>query len=581
MTRPLATVRLILSHITISLSIPLYQTHFHRHGRLHLYTAKELKYIVGGKMVSFLQVLGGLAFFLYGVRMLSGGMEKLAGDTIQDLLERMTSSRIKASLFGAGVTAILQSSSLMMATMIGLINTNLMTLEQAVGMMMGAEIGTTLTAQIVAFDIDQFVYLFIALGFVLAEFLPRSKWQDYGEVIMGFGILFLGMNLMSDALKLLTTFPAVESWLAMMGQNIFAGLLAGIVLTAVVQSSSAVTGLAVAMGISQVITLEGAVAILLGANIGTCATGLIASVGLSKTARQASVAQILINVAGVVLFLPFVGIFLRIVRLTSHDLPRQIANAHTIFNVVVSVILFPVVGYIATAAKWLVPEKEEAEVKVTAYIDYMQYKIPAVALREARKELFRMGEMTSQMLDYSRKALLEEDIDAALWVIEQEDNFVDPVTDALETFINGLIRENLNASQHKRCFQMKNLITDIERVGDLTEDLVEAAQKKIETGTEFSSTAMQELDQLFRHAYDTYNCALLGLQTSDISLAERACRMEDEFDRLYIEARQGHVMRLEANICQPEADVIFIETLRNLERISDHADNVGISTMRS
>ena len=161
-------------------------------------------------MVSFLQVLGGLTLFLFGVRMLSGGMEKLAGDTIQDLLERMTSRRIKAAMFGAGVTAILQSSSLMMATMIGLINTSLMTLEQAVGMMMGAEIGTTLTAQIVAFDIDNFVYLFIALGFVFIEFLPRGKWQDYGEVILGFGILFLGMKLMSDALKVLTTIPLVE-----------------------------------------------------------------------------------------------------------------------------------------------------------------------------------------------------------------------------------------------------------------------------------------------------------------------------------------------------------------------------------
>ena len=531
-------------------------------------------------MVSFLQVLGGLTLFLFGVRMLSGGMEKLAGDTIQDLLERMTSRRIKAAMFGAGVTAILQSSSLMMATMIGLINTSLMTLEQAVGMMMGAEIGTTLTAQIVAFDIDNFVFLFIALGFVFIEFLPRGKWQDYGEVIIGFGIIFLGMKLMSDALKVLTTIPLVEQWLVTMGQNIFAGLFAGMVLTAVVQSSSAVTGLAVAMGISPVITLDGAVAILLGANIGTCATGFIASAGLSRAARQASIAQILINVAGVLLFLPFISPFLSLVRLTSSELPRQIANAHTIFNVVVSVILFPLVGYIAQASKWLAPEKVISEVKVTAYIDYMQYKIPAVAIREARKELLRMGDITFKMLEYSRKALIEEDMAAATWVIENEEGYVDPITDALESFVNGLLLQNLNESQHKRCFQIKNLITDIERVGDLTEDLVEAAQKKVEIKTTFSPTAIQDLNHLFKHASDTYSCALKALETTNHSLAERACRMEDEFDRLYLEARQGHVTRLEMNICHPEADVIFVESLRNLERISDHADNLGISTMR-
>jgi len=532
-------------------------------------------------MVSFLRVLGGLTLFLFGVRMLSGGMEKIAGDKIQEWLERMTAGRLRAALFGTGVTAVMQSSSLMMATMIGLINTNLMTLEQAVGMMMGDEIGTTITAQIVAFDIDDLAYLFIALGFILIEFLPRGKWQDYGEVIMGFGTLFLGMNLMSDALGVLTTIPAVEMWLITMGQNVLAGLLAGTVVTAIVQSSSAVTGLAVAMGMSQAITLEGAVAILLGANIGTCATGLIASSRLSRAARQASIAQILINVIGVLIFLPFFSPFTRLVSLTASELPRQIANAHTIFNVAVSAILFPFVGHIARAARRLVPEKEGKEARLTAYIDEMQYSIPAVALTEALNELIRMGEMTAQMIERSRMALIEGNMDAAQWVLVQEDEFVDPVTDVLEGFVNALMRENLSVSQQRRCFQLKNLLTDIERVGDLAEDLAEAAQKKVNSKTEFSPAAMQDLDQLCQHAYDTYSLALRALQASDRALAQRACHMEDEFDHLYIEARQGHIERLEAGICHPEADVLFTETLRNLERISDHADNLGISTMRA
>ena len=535
-----------------------------------------------GTVVSFLQVMGGLALFLFGVRMLSGGMEKIAGDKIQEWLERMTAGRLKAALFGTGVTAVMQSSSLMMATMIGLVNTNLMTLEQAVGMMMGDEIGTTLTAQIVAFDIDHLAFLFIALGFVLIEFLPRGKWQDYGEVIMGFGTLFLGMNLMSDALRVLTTIPAVEAWLITMGQNVLAGLLAGTVVTAIVQSSSAVTGLVVAMGMSQAITLEGAVAILLGANIGTCATGLIASYRLSSAARQTSIAQILINVIGVLIFLPFFSPFTRLVRFTASELPRQIANAHTIFNVAVSAILFPFVGYIAWAARRLVPEKEEGqEARLTAYIDEMQYGIPAVALTEALKELIRLGETTAQMIERSRLALVKGDMDAAQWVLEQEDGFVDPVTDTLEHFVNALMRENLSVSQQRHCFQLKNLLTDVERVGDLAEDLAEAAQKKVDDEVRFSPEAMQELDRLCQHAYDTYSLALRALQTRDRALAQRACRLEDEFDHLYLDARQGHIERMELGICQPEADVIFTETLRNLERISDHADNLGISVMRT
>jgi len=533
-------------------------------------------------MVSVFQVLGGLTLFLFGVRLLSGGMEKIAGDKIQDWLERMTSKRLKAAMFGTGVTAVMQSSSLMMATMIGLINANIMTLEQAIGMMMGDEIGTTITAQVVAFDIDHFAFLFIAIGFVMVEFLPHGKWQDYGEVVMGFGTLFLGMNLMSDALKVLTTFPIVESWLVTMGQHVTAGLLAGIVVTAIVQSSSAVTGLTVAMGMSQAITLEGAVAILLGANIGTCATGLIASTRLSRAARQASFAQIIINVVGVLIFLPFFTPFTHLVTHTAVELPRQIANAHTIFNIAVSAILFPFVGTIAWAARKLAPEKQEQKVvKLTAFIDPMQYGIPAVALKEAQKELIRIGEMTAQMIDRSRSALIDHDLDAAEWVVEQERSFVDPVTDILENFVNALMQEKLSLIQQKRCFQLKNLLTDIERVGDLTEDLAEAAKKRVNGDTEFSPAATQTVEELCQHAHRTFELALRALHSGDRALAERACRMEDEFDHLYLDARQAHIERLAAGTCQPEADVLFTETLRNLERISDHADNIGISTMRA
>jgi phosphate:Na+ symporter len=211
----------------------------------------------------------------------------------------------------------------------------------------------------------------------------------------------------------------------------------------------------------------------------------------------------------------------------------------------------------------------------------MQYSIPAVALTEALNELIRMGEMTAQMIERSRMALIEGNMDAAQWVLVQEDEFVDPVTDVLEGFVNALMRENLSVSQQRRCFQLKNLLTDIERVGDLAEDLAEAAQKKVNSKTEFSPAAMQDLDRLCQHAYDTYSLALRALQAGDRALAQRACRMEDEFDHLYIDARQGHIERLEAGICHPEADVVFTETLRNLERISDHADNLGISTMRA
>jgi phosphate:Na+ symporter len=534
-------------------------------------------------MIYLFQVLGGLALFLFGVGMLSDGMEKLAGEQIQQWLDRMTNRPLKAASFGMAATALTQSSSLLMVTMIGLINANLMTLQQAIGVMMGQEIGTTLTAQIVAFKIGDLCYLFMVIGFALIEFPPRDEWRPYGEVILGVGLLFLGMNLMSGALKVLTQSPQVSDWLAMMGQNTVAGVLAGIVATAVVQSSSAVTGLLVAMGISGAITLPGAIAVLMGANIGTCVTGFIASLRLSRASRRASIAQILINVAGVLVFVPFITPFSELVQRTSDQLPRQIANAHTIFNVAVSAALLPFVSQIAGLVERLVPERKTPEApKVTAYIDERQFSIPQVALQEAFRELDRLGNVTAEMLSASQRALLDQDLASAQWVLDQEQELVDPVSRRMEEFVNHLLQHGkLSPRQQQRCFQVKNLVTDVERIGDLTQNLAEAAQQRSERAIVFSADAMEELNRLFDHAHATYTCALDALRNHDHALGTRACLMEDEFDALYLEARQGHIDRLEAGICHSEADVLYVETLRNLERISDHADNLGISVGRN
>ncbi len=533
-------------------------------------------------MVSVLQVLAGMGLFLYGIRMLSGGMEKITGSRIQEWLDKMTTQPLRGAFLGATATALIQSSGLLMVTMIGLINANLMTLPQAIGVMLGQEIGTTLTAQLVAFKIGNFNLIFIVVGVILIEFMSHRDWQVYGEIILGAGIIFLGMETMSGALSVLVEQPIVASWFATMGQVPFVGVLVGTIATAIVQSSSAVTSLLVAMGISGAIELRGAIALLLGANIGSCVMGLIASLRLSRLARRASIAQILINVAGVLLFLPFITPFAQLVSHTSTVLPRQIANAHTIFNLVVSALLLPFIHQIARAAEWLIPDKVKEDVpRVTAYIDERQYRLPAVALTEAMRELYRMGEITARMLERSRRALLEGDMESVAWVLQQEKDFVDPLRKLLEDFVNRLMQENLSIAQQRRCFQIKSLVIDIERVGDLTEDLVEAAQKKVDQQIEFSSYATTDFARLSEHVQHTYECALQAMRDRDHVRGQQACALEDEFDQLYMVARQGHIDRLRDEICTPEADVLFVEALRNLERISDHADNLGVSATRN
>jgi phosphate:Na+ symporter len=514
--------------------------------------------------------------------MLNAGMEKLTGEQIQKWLERMTSSRLRSTLFGTIATALIHSSGLLMVMMIGMINANLMTVEQTIGVIIGQEIGTTLTAQIVAFKIGNFNMVFVVLGVIIFEFFQHRDWKKYGEISFGIGIVFLGMTVMSGALKELVKIGWVADGLVTMGQFPLAAVLAGLLMTATVQSSTAVTSVTVAMGMSQVITLDGAVGIILGANIGSCITGFIASFQLSRAARQASMAQILINVAGVLIFLPFISPFADLISHTSSDLPRQIANAHTIFNVTVSAILFPFVKQIAWVSEKLVPpEKKVEKEKLTAYIDDMQYSVPAVALSEAARELARLGNVAARMLEESYRALLTRNSDAASHVLQQEDQVVDPIFKTLVDFVDRLIREDLTVPQQKRCFQMKNLLIDIERVADMAEDIAGYAMERINKDVCFSPQAMTELEQLGKHTLCTFSAAVEAFQSNNKLQARKVCEMESEFDKLYWQARQRHIDRLENGLCSPEANVIFTETLRVLERISDHADNLGVSVMRA
>ncbi len=440
-------------------------------------------------MIGILLILGGLALFMFGIRFLTAGMEKLAGDQIQKWMERVTSSRIRSAGFGALATAFLQSSGLLMVTMIGLINANLMTVQQSIGVMLGQEIGTTITAQIVAFDIGAFRLLLVIFGYIFLEYFPHKDWKKYGEILMGLGLIFVGMSYMSSALEHLIEIPVFSNLLVSICQHPFIGILSGLVMTSITQSSTAVTSLVVAMGMSQVITLEGGIGVILGANIGSCITGLVASLRLSSTARQASIAQILMNIFGVLLFLPFIYQFADLVVRTSSDLPRQIANAHTIFNVTVSVILFPFVKQLDRLSAWLSPPSHApTKIKVTAFIDEMQYSVPAVALSEAARELTRMGDITVQMLRDSCNALIHLDTSSIDRVLVHEEELVDPISKELENFINKLIDADLSVAQQKRCFQLKKLLVDIERVGDMAEDIAQNAQERIDNQVVFQSS---------------------------------------------------------------------------------------------
>jgi phosphate:Na+ symporter len=527
-------------------------------------------------MITVFEVLGGLALFLFGVRLLSGGMEKLAGNRLKEILDRATSKPIRGAIFGMIATAILQSSSLLMVTMIGLINANMMTLAQAVGVMMGKEIGTTITAQVVAFRVGDYSFLVVAIGLLLYEFAPRRRWRSVGQVILGFGILFLGMEIMSGSLEKLAILPGIQEWLALMGQSYAAGILAGTIATAVIQSSSAITGLVVAMGISQTISLPGAIAILLGANIGTTMTGLIAAIRLSTSSKRASIAQILINIIGVFIFLPFLTPFSDFISTTSTNLARQIANAHTIFNVIVSVVLFPFIRPLSRLSEILVPDRaKKGATALTRYIDDSQHRHPSVAMDEALRELVRAGNLTAEMIDLSGKAALASSEEAAERLLMLENEIINPLCAKIESFVFDLADSDISQPEKRRLLHLRELVTDIERVGDITVSLINIVPDSFSVQSRLEPKAIEMLEEYVKQTYRIYLLALQAVNKGEVETAELVTSMEEELDHDLWEARSRLQKWSKEGKLSPDSYSIQMQILKGMERISDRAQSIA------
>ena len=531
-------------------------------------------------IANLIQVFGGLAALLFGIDLLSAGMEELAGKQIQDWLDRMTDRALKAAFFGFAATALLQSSSLLMVTMIGLINANLFTLQQAVGVMMGQEIGTTLTGQLIAFDVSKYMFSLLIIGYIMREFGGEKRWRALGEAVLGLGIIYLSLETMKSGIRPLVDEPWVAAWLISMGRTPVLGILAGTVLTAAIHSSAAATGLTIALGIAGAITLPGAIALILGANIGTCFTGLMAALRSSRSARRASVAQIIINLFGVALFLPFIGPFASLLTRTSSHLGRQIANAHSIFNISVSVVLFPFIPVIVRICNALIPGEDKGPAKITQFLDENLLTVPSVALAQVIKEVMRTGHMTQQMMVWSQAALLRMDEESIQKVLECERDQIDTLCHVIEQYLDRLLGGHLNEAERKRCTQLKRIMTDVERVADLTENLAQAGQERIRESIPFSPQAQDELLEFHTLVSQAWDLALKAIESGDKAVARAVMAGEDQIDIMEKRLRESHKERQARGICAPKADILFIETLRNLERIGDHADNLGVSVLR-
>jgi len=524
-----------------------------------------------------LQLISGLFVFLYGVDLLSEGLEKVACPKLLTFLDKAAGNRIKGLLFGAVAVGIMQSSSMLMVTMIGLINAGMLSLENAVGIMLGAEIGTTITGQLVAFNFKSIDLVFLSIGFCLLFFTQHKKLQMIGQPLFGIGLAFLGMRLMTSAGESFSQMAVFQKLLETMSQNVLLGVFTGAILTALIHSSSGMTGLVIAMGSSHSIALNAAISLILGANIGTCVTGWIVALRSSPNAKRASYAQIFINISGVLLFLPFINPYAKFIATTSNLLPRQIANAHTIFNIIVSLLMIPIVTPLTKLMKIIIPKTEKEERReVTKYINSRTLTTPFVAVSLAKAEVLRMGGFTLQMLKNAQKSFVQGKIKNASEVLGKEPD-IDAITHKLDRFIDDIPADKLNPADRAELGRIRHIITDIERVGDHAVNLAEFALQMEKKKINFSKYARKELALLFDTVIENYITALKAFKKEDLSLLEQVAQLEEKIDEMEKQCKKNHIERLKKGLCQPEADPIYLDTLRNLERISDHSYNIALS----
>ena len=521
----------------------------------------------------FFNLLGGVGLFLFGIKLMGESLQDLAGDRMRRLISALTSSPVKGVIVGALITALIQSSSATTVMTASFVHAGLMTLKQSVGVIMGAAIGTTITAQLIAFKIKEFALPLIGFGMLFAVF-GRSKRQKFiGNCIVGFGLLFVGMQTMENAMSFLR--DRQDIFLAFQHHPLL-GVLAGTVLTMLVQSSSATVGLTIVMASQGLLTIDSAIPILFGDNIGTTITAVSASVGLNRSARQSALAHVLFKVIGVLLFLAFLGPFRQLVLLTSTDIARQLANAHTIFNVLNTLLFLPFVEPFVRLVRAIIPDVGGAILMGPRFLDRNLISASPIAAVEAvRKELVRMGLLALDMIRDVRTAFLENDRRMIEQVLQTE-RVVNELTREITAFSTDLMQVSLPPVLSSSLSFYVNGVGDIERIGDHAENLIELYEYKIEHNLPFSDLAMEEFEIMIGLSEKAVRLSVEALDTAEDSKVQQVLKLEDEIDAMERDLRKRHIDRLNQGVCNPGSGVIFIDILSNLERVGDHANNIAL-----
>lgn len=519
-------------------------------------------------------IAGGLALFLYGIGLMGTGLQKIAGERMKRTLALLTTSPWRGTLVGAGVTAIIQSSSATTVMVVGFVNAGLMTLTQAIGVILGASIGTTITAQLLAFKITRIALPTLAVGFAIQFVCKRDIYKYFGHFLLGFGILFFGLSMMTEATRPLINNEGVRGAFIRYSENPILGLLAGMLITFIVQSSSATVGLVLVLASSGLISLPAAIPLILGDNIGTTITALIASIGTRRSAKRAAISHLLFKIIGAIIAMLLLRFYLRLVLYTSSDVARQVANAHTLFNVMNTLMFLPFVGLYAKFIKLIVPGEDQILETGPKYVDVGLLRVPSVAIAQAIKEIARMLEITRQMVRNAMSGIFQGNRDR-LSEVEQQEEIVDNLQVVVTEYVVELSQRQLGVAESEMIPMLLHSVNDVERIGDHAENLVGLAERKLERRLGFTEEALESLRQLDFQLDHMIELTIQALQSDDHEAAETMLEQEKWLNEMFDKFQQDHMARLERGRCNVRSGLVFLDILNNFEKIGDHLTNIA------
>lgn len=529
------------------------------------------------------QFFGGLGIFLFAIKYMGDGLQKSAGNRLRDILDRFTTNPFMGVLVGIIVTVLIQSSSGTTVITVGLVSAGFMTLRQAIGVIMGANIGTTITAFIIGLDVGAYALPIMAVGAFLIFFVKKNQVKNIGEVVFGFGGLFLGLELMSGGMKPLRELQAFTDLTLSLSDNSILGVVVGTVFTLIVQSSSATVGILQGLYAENLVDMKAALPILFGDNIGTTITAVLASIGASVAARRAAATHVLFNVIGSVLFLilliPFTAYVEWLSTVLALESKMQIAFAHGSFNVANTIIQFPLIGAWAWLVTKLIPGEDVTIEYRPKHLDYhFIEQSPSVAIGQAKEEVIRMGDFSVQGLSVTYEYLKTGDKKYAETGYQIEDA-INNLDREITNYLIQVSAVGISPEESGHHITLMETVRDIERIGDHYENIIELIDYRDVNRVVLSEDAMNDLSEMFTLTIETVQKSIQSLDMNNMDLAREVFQQEDLIDKMERKFRKNHILRLNERSCSAQAGMVFVDIVSNLERIGDHAVNISESIL--